>query len=1002
MNTDIYISKFHEEAFTGILNCLKKVNPADLSINHIVLVPDRYTLSLEKLIYGSLQGKGSFNITVLTLNRLASRLALKQKYLSVNGAVMTVRKAVKDVFNSLKYYQKSSQFAGFSKSVYKEICKLKSLLISPKDLKEIIEKESAEIGTKLKDLYLIYERYQDLIKDKYIDTEGYLKIIEQTSKNSNFILNSNFYIAGFDYFTLAELNAIQSIAKYCNKISFALIENQSITKVKQILTTLNYNINIQNIQDKRNTAINYIYQNANNFKIKPFKENYENICLYALPNSLQETENVAQQIIIDVKENGLRYKDICVVMPKITEYLYPLDKTFKKYNIPYYTSESTLLREEPLFISLYNLIISVVDNCNVVNVLTFIKSGYFTAEKNEKEIFENYCYKYGIDRSRFINSFNLNDNTDNIETAEKVRKSFNEYYNLIKNCKKDCKSITNILREILNKLHHNYDNNILEDNFIDEYAYRKQAYEKINKLLNEIEEININEQISLKDYSDLLIAGAENVRLSIVPSSADTVNCGGFDMPRYLSAKSIYILSVTEGDFPSVNFPTFLINYNDIKGFDKTEYTDSKIQLNRERERIKLLLCNSAKISLSYSVYAGDGKETKSAEYFNKLQNMFNIKINQELKYKFKTEKSNFYNYSDNITSAKELFFASDTTSVSAMETYFACPRKFLYHYGFFAMPRKEIRLKSLDKGVFLHAVMELFVNEFIKNQIEDIVALAINCFDNVLSQKEYQRYLNDTVLVKDFEKLKEEVIRTCRAISYQIKNSDFKPEYIEAEFDKYGKFSPIEIDTTTKNIFLKGKIDRADIFDYQDKKYIRVIDYKSGGIKSEDKNLYFGTKIQLFMYMHALKLAGFMPAGAYYYPVNNKFIGDGEISYQLIGVSLNEKEILFAQDNNIKTTGISNFIDVKLNPEDNGYKSNTKLIEKEKFDKFIEYAVKISKKAAEEIFQGNVCISPQKDICKYCEYLEVCSQYCQNAVIRNLKVKNAAEKILEAANDRV
>ena len=72
---DIFVSRFHEEALEGVIGKLKAVDCADLEANHIVITPDRHTLSLEKKIYPSLKGKGSFNISVLTLKRLCLKIS---------------------------------------------------------------------------------------------------------------------------------------------------------------------------------------------------------------------------------------------------------------------------------------------------------------------------------------------------------------------------------------------------------------------------------------------------------------------------------------------------------------------------------------------------------------------------------------------------------------------------------------------------------------------------------------------------------------------------------------------------------------------------------------------------------------------------------------------------------------------------------------------------------------------------------------------------------------
>ena len=62
-----------------IVQALKRVDKSNLDVMHTVIVPDRSTLEMERLILQEIGG--SFNVQVLTFRRLASRILPKYEYI---------------------------------------------------------------------------------------------------------------------------------------------------------------------------------------------------------------------------------------------------------------------------------------------------------------------------------------------------------------------------------------------------------------------------------------------------------------------------------------------------------------------------------------------------------------------------------------------------------------------------------------------------------------------------------------------------------------------------------------------------------------------------------------------------------------------------------------------------------------------------------------------------------------------------------------------------------
>ena len=64
-------------------------------VEHVIIVPEVYTLEYEKLVYG--RGKGSFSIQVKSFNRLFSAYCNESDVISKSGAILLIKKIAYDV-----------------------------------------------------------------------------------------------------------------------------------------------------------------------------------------------------------------------------------------------------------------------------------------------------------------------------------------------------------------------------------------------------------------------------------------------------------------------------------------------------------------------------------------------------------------------------------------------------------------------------------------------------------------------------------------------------------------------------------------------------------------------------------------------------------------------------------------------------------------------------------------------------------------------------------------
>ncbi len=197
-----------------------------------------------------------------------------------------------------------------------------------------------------------------------------------------------------------------------------------------------------------------------------------------------------------------------------------------------------------------------------------------------------------------------------------------------------------------------------------------------------------------------------------------------------------------------------------------------------------------------------------------------------------------------------ELF--ENGTSASAIKTFIACPLDFYYKYVLKFGEEKKIEeeVESNTFGTFIHEVLEDLYRPFSRRekngelksiqppalQPEDIDKMLKNC--ELLLRKKFGEHFNNDP--EAFEKGKnflsfsmahELTKRFLKFEKKQLLTHVNSPFFIEALEEEFVEIIEVEVAGKIRKIKLKGFADRIDSLNGK----IRIVDYKTGNVKSED-----------------------------------------------------------------------------------------------------------------------------------------------------------------------
>lgn len=342
---------------------------------------------------------------------------------------------------------------------------------------------------------------------------------------------------------------------------------------------------------------------------------------------------------------------------------------------------------------------------------------------------------------------------------------------------------------------------------------------------------------------------------------------------------------------------------------------------------------------------------------------------------------------------AKSLYPEGLVTNISQLELYRNCPCCYFIRYGLKASERKVLQWNAADIGTLFHGTLERYPKELAKCKVTWVTATSEQqdqCIEEALRYsvaKLSQNAKQDGRFAYTLKKARKMTKRAIGALTHQLKAGEFEPEAYEVSFGSE-QMPPIEIVLDNEHtIFLKGQIDRVDVYTKDGEgKHIKVLDYKSGNKNFSLLELYHGLQLQLLLYLDAyLRLnEKNKAAGMFYFHIDTrtvKYETGMELSealtkqlkqYKLSGLAVDDVDILDKMESGVK----GEILPAKAK-KDGTLGSGASVASEAQFRQLIEYMHDLIRGLGKDMLAGKISAKPcklkEKDACAFCKYHTIC-----------------------------
>ncbi len=583
-------------------------------------------------------------------------------------------------------------------------------------------------------------------------------------------------------------------------------------------------------------------------------------------------------------------------------------------------------------------------------------------------------------------------------------------------------------------------------------------------ILNQLAIILSDEEISVKDYLSLFNMMAASEDLGVLPQGLDNVQFGQADRMRADNPKSVYILGANEGEFPQTVTSGGLLSESDriLLSSNALELYSFGETLNLQERYFAYMAVSMPSKTLCIS-YLGNGKspapsvivtavkklfpEIKEIKYsdipetelvesgeaaFELMAERFNdnTEFSESLKAYFKNdsrfEAVRLLSENENIKikneeTAEKLFGKNMYLSASRLEDFFNCRFRYFCKFGLMAKPRKKAQMNAMTTGTVIHYVLEKLIAEVGSARLGTMNSAEIK----IAVDKYLHLYLKEQMGASDsfsarftyqFLRLSKMLYSVAGRLSAEFAQTGFEAKAFELSIDEDGEVKPQVIPLDKGGtVQIRGEVDRVDILEENGRRYVRVIDYKSGNKKFSLSDVLYGLNLQMFVYLFTLsrdktsEYSG-IPAGVLYMHAArmvwglNRHADDAEISaeenreFKMKGLVLYDEEpdILKSMEKDLK----GNYIPVKFTKK-NGISGCFASLEE--FGTISRNVEKLIAEMGNLLQNGNIEQNPingknHDKTCEFCDYASVCAsrRMIENREAEDLSDEEVLKKLKE------
>lgn len=797
--------------------------------DYLLIVPDQFTMQTQMDLVVEHPRNIIMNIDVLSFGRLAHRILEEVGYadmpvLDDTGKSLVLRKVAKQCQDQLKVMGSQLNKIGCIHEVKSAISEFMQYGIGIRELETLTEYAHSHgaLYYKLQDLGVLYQAFLDYIHEKFITTEETLDRLREALPKSGIIRNSVIAFDGFTGFTPIQNRVIRELIRLAGKVIVTVTIDDRENPYQMDGEHKLFHLSKKTVADLRrlasqaeaaeekpvwcmdktagrlprfagNEELAHLERNLFRYPAKVYEGPVESLCLYEASNPKEELRQACIAILKLLadeeqqdKENrnsGLHYRDIAVVTGNMEAYGSLAEEEFAKFGIPIYLDHTRGILRNPFAEYIRSALQIVLQDFSFESVFHYLRTGLTGFDASEVDRLENYIRRFGIrGKTKWSSLFVYREDTK--EGEEEAVRQLEQYNSLRERLMEQMAPLLGPMQTAGEMVHALYGflvrNEIQQRLACFERRFKEQGdmarakeygqiYALVIDLLDQIYGLLSKEEMSRKEFADILDSGLTEISVGTIPQNVDRVLVGDIERTRLQQVKVLFFLGINDGNIPKGTGKGGIISDIDREFLRESELElapSPRQQMYIQRLYLYLNMTKpSDKLYLSYAKTGNDGKSLRPAyliDLVRKLYPSLAVKLPEAepleeqlvcgedgvslmadllreyaggrmdgeerrrmytFYHSYRTlprygtitdclTREAFYRYLDTPLSkmvTQALYGSMLQNSVSRLERYAACAYGHFLQYGLALRERGDYSFQDVDMGNVFHGVLELF-----------------------------------------------------------------------------------------------------------------------------------------------------------------------------------------------------------------------------------------------------------------------------------------------------
>lgn len=763
-----------------------------------------------------------------------------------------------------------------------------------------------------------------------------------------------------------------------------------------------------------------------------------------------ETQWAASEVLRLVRD-GLRWRDIALCAPDMERYEETLRATFQQYGIPLFESTMQDVLQKPVLALVTAALSAVAQDYPYEEMFRYLKTDLTGISREDRDLLENYVLTWEIRGGTWMRAKPWNMHPEGYgKTLESEHEALLTHLDelrrrVIAPLEKLRRSADPTGRGRAMALYQFLVDIDLERGLqrrvadlegrgaLNEAAQYRQLWEIVISALEQCALYVGDVNLEAEEFSRLFALVLSRYDVGSIPVALDRVTVGDARRMVHKRAKVLFFLGTDSGSIPMARSDGGLFSQQDrdaLAGLDVELAPGEELRLRREMNlAYEVCAVPTEGLYLSYAA-GGAGEERQPCFLWERFERLFpdhpatvagesrlaaplpalelagkNKRLAEVLKnvpecvpaLERLEQAGRWKRGSLSPRGVETLFGSTVPMSATRLDLFNSCHFSHFLRYGLEAKPRQTAGFRPTEYGTFVHEVLEKVLGE--ARDRGGAAALAGQSgLCRTLAEQAADDYARRALpdLEEEsarfrwlFERMKGAALAVTESVVEELAVSEFTPVRFELGFGRGKELPPIEVENGVR-LRLSGYVDRVDQWEHEGKRYLRVIDYKTGKKSFEFADIEDGRGLQMLLYLFALSRMGeqtfgpgeIVPAGVLYVPARNPLVnGNRAMTAEEVarkrgaelrrqGLVLNDPAVIAAMET---SQGGCRFL-----PITEGRGAGDYLVTPEQMKKLETYIQKLLTRAAGEMAGGNVNADPywhdrEHNACRWCEYREAC-----------------------------